>query len=58
MAEVARKIAEEKIILPYSLYIINSVQEEVGLRGAQMIVETVRPDIAIVTDVTHDTHTP
>lgn len=58
MAEVARKLFEEKITLPYSLYIINSVQEEVGLRGAQMIVETVRPDIAIVTDVTHDTHTP
>lgn len=58
MAQVARNIFEEKITLPYSLYIINSVQEEVGLRGAQMIVETVRPDIAIVTDVTHDTHTP
>ena len=58
MAEVARRISEQNITLPYSLYIINSVQEEVGLRGAQMIVETVRPDVVIVTDVTHDTHTP
>ncbi len=58
MAEVARKLFEEKIVLPYSLYIINAVQEEVGLRGAQMIAETVRPHVAIVTDVTHDTHTP
>lgn len=58
MAEVARRIHEQKISLPYALYIINSVQEEVGLRGAQMIVETVRPDVVIVTDVTHDTHTP
>ena len=58
MAEIARKIFEEKIKLPYSLYIVNSVQEEVGLRGAEMIAETIRPDVAIVTDVTHDTSTP
>ncbi len=58
MAEVARKLFEQKIHLPYSLYVVNSVQEEVGLRGAQMIVETIRPDVAICCDVTHDTHTP
>lgn len=58
MAEIARRLYEEKITLPYSLYIINSVQEEVGLRGAQMIADSVRPNVAIVTDVTHDTHTP
>ncbi len=58
MAEVARKIHEEKIKLPYSLYVVNSVQEEVGLRGAEMIAQTIRPDVAIVTDVTHDTSTP
>lgn len=58
MAEVARKLHEEKIKLPYSLYIVNSVQEEVGLHGAEMIVQTIRPNVAIVTDVTHDTSTP
>jgi putative aminopeptidase FrvX len=58
MAEIARKLYEGKVKLPYSLYIVNAVQEEVGLRGAQMIAETIRPDVAIVTDVTHDTHTP
>ncbi len=58
IAEVARMIREEKVELPYSLYIVNSVQEEVGLRGAEMITETIEPDVAIVTDVTHDTHTP
>ncbi|HZV44876.1 MAG TPA: M42 family metallopeptidase [Saprospiraceae bacterium] len=58
MAEVARKLKEEKIKLPYSLYVVNSVQEEVGLRGAEMIAQTIRPDVAIVTDVTHDTSTP
>lgn len=58
IAEVARLIKETKIKLPFGLYITNSVQEEVGLRGAQMIVNTIKPDVAIVTDVTHDTGTP
>ncbi|MBP6390040.1 MAG: M42 family metallopeptidase [Flavobacteriales bacterium] len=58
IAEVARLIKQEKTKLPFGLYITNSVQEEVGLRGAEMIVERIRPDIAIVTDVTHDTQTP
>lgn len=58
IAEVARLIHEKKIDLPYSLYIVNSVQEEVGLRGAEMITQSIKPNVAIVTDVTHDTHTP
>jgi putative aminopeptidase FrvX len=40
------------------LYITNAVQEEVGLRGAEMITNTIRPNVAIVTDVCHDTTTP
>lgn len=58
IAQVARLLKEKKEELPYSLYIVNSVQEEVGLRGAQMIVERIRPNVAIVTDVAHDTTTP
>ena len=58
IAEVARLLRENKIELPYSLYIVNSVQEEVGLRGAEMIARTISPNVAIVTDVTHDTSTP
>jgi putative aminopeptidase FrvX len=58
IAQVAKLIRERKIELPYSLYIVNAVQEEVGLRGAQMITDRIRPQVAIVTDVTHDTHTP
>ncbi|MEL6274791.1 MAG: M42 family metallopeptidase [Bacteroidota bacterium] len=58
IAQVARLLQENKVSLPYSLYIVNSVQEEVGLRGAHMIAETIKPNVAIVTDVTHDTHTP
>jgi len=58
IAEVARLLKENKVKLPFGLYITNSVQEEVGLRGAQMIVERIKPNVAIVTDVCHDTGTP
>ncbi|GAO43415.1 M42 family metallopeptidase [Flavihumibacter petaseus] len=58
IAQVARLLKENKKKLPFGLYIVNAVQEEVGLRGAEMIARRLRPDIAIVTDVTHDTTTP
>ena len=58
IAEVARLLHEDGTQLPFGLYITNSVQEEIGLRGAQMIAERIQPDVAIVTDVTHCTHTP
>jgi len=58
IAEVARLLHDNKKTLPFGLYITNSVQEEIGLRGAQMITETIKPNVAIVTDVTHDTTTP
>lgn len=58
IAEVARLLKENKKKLPFGLYITNSVQEEVGLYGADMIADTIKPNIAIVTDVTHDTTTP
>jgi putative aminopeptidase FrvX len=58
IAEVARMIKENKKQLPYGLYVVNAVQEEVGLRGAEMIARRIKPNVAIITDVTHDTHTP
>ena len=58
IAEVARLIKENKDKLPFCLYVTNSVQEEIGLRGAEMITNTLKPDLAIITDVTHDTSTP
>lgn len=58
IAEVGRMLAENKAKLPFGLYIVNAVQEEVGLRGAKMIAENIKPDLAIITDVTHDTHSP
>jgi putative aminopeptidase FrvX len=58
IAEVARLLKENKKKLPFGLYIVNSVQEEIGLRGAEMIAQRIKPNVAIVTDVTHDTTTP
>ena len=58
IAEVARLLHENKKRLSYSLYVVNAVQEEIGLRGAEMIARRIKPDVAIITDVTHDTSTP
>jgi putative aminopeptidase FrvX len=58
IAEVARLLKTNKKKLDYGLYIANCVQEEVGLRGAEMLVHTLQPNVAIVTDVCHDTSTP
>ncbi len=58
IAEVAKMLKENKVKLPFGLYIVNSVQEEVGLRGAEMISRRIKPDVAIITDVCHDTATP
>lgn len=58
IAEVARLLKEAGNQLPYSLYIVNAVQEEIGLRGAEMIARRIKPNVAIITDVTHDTSTP
>ncbi len=58
IAEVARLLKENKKDLPFGLYVTNSVQEEIGLRGAEMIAARIKPNVAIVTDVCHDTTTP
>jgi putative aminopeptidase FrvX len=58
IAEVARLLKKNKKKLPYRLCIVNAVQEEIGLRGAQMIADTINPDVAIITDVCHDTNSP
>ncbi len=57
-SQLIKKLYENKIQLPFELIIVNAVQEEVGLHGAQMVVEKIKPDIAIVIDVTHDTESP
>ncbi len=58
VAEVARLVKKSRKKLPYSLYVVNAVQEEIGLRGAEMIAHHIKPNVALITDVTHDTSTP
>jgi putative aminopeptidase FrvX len=58
IAEVARLLKENNKKLPYTLYIVNAVQEEIGLKGAEMIAHRIQPDVAIITDVCHDTQSP
>jgi putative aminopeptidase FrvX len=58
IAEVARLLKENGKKLPFGLYIVNAVQEEIGLRGAEMMARRIKPNVAIITDVTHDTTTP
>jgi len=58
IAEALRKIVEKDIDLPFDLYVVNSVQEEVGLHGAKMIAKTLDADLALVHDVCHATDHP
>lgn len=58
IAQVARLIKEQGKKLDICLHIVNSVQEEIGLRWAEMIAYRLKPDIVICTDVCHDTSTP
>ncbi len=58
IAEVLHLLKANNVKLPFGLYIVNAVQEEIGLRGAEMISRRIKPDVAICTDVCHDTNTP
>ena len=58
IAQVAKMIKASWKQLPFRLDIVNSVQEEIWLRWAQMISRRLAPDVAIITDVCHDTSTP
>jgi putative aminopeptidase FrvX len=58
IAEVARRLKENEVQLPFTLYVVNAVQEEIGLRGAEMISRRLKPNVAVCCDVTHDTQSP
>jgi len=58
IAQVARLLKEQAKKLDICLYIVNSVQEEIWLKGAEMMAYRLKPDLAIITDVCHDTSTP
>ncbi len=56
IAQVVERLAAERPAC--TVLAANSVQEEIGGHGAQMITHRLRPDVAVAFDVTHDTGTP
>ncbi|WP_455142849.1 M42 family metallopeptidase [Candidatus Hodarchaeum mangrovi] len=50
-AEVLRKIKEENIAHPNQLFGVATVQEEIGLRGAQTSAQMIQPEIGFALEV-------
>lgn len=57
-AEALRLVAARASELKVRVVAVSTVQEEVGLRGAQMIARSLAPSVALVTDVGHATDSP
>ncbi|VEU77872.1 M42 family metallopeptidase [Mycoplasmopsis columbinasalis] len=55
LVELANAIAASELTV--DLYLVGTVQEEVGTRGAKTVVDLIEPDVAIALDTTvsHDT---
>ncbi len=49
--EALRRISEENISLPNTVYFVSTVQEEIGLRGAKTSAQMIKPDIGFALDV-------
>jgi len=58
VAEALRLLAESKGKLHAEVCAVSNVQEEVGLLGARQIAYSLKPDVALVVDVTHATDYP
>ena len=58
VAEALRLLKESKVKLNAEICAVSNVQEEVGLLGARQIAYSLKPDIALVVDVTHATDYP
>ena len=56
IAQALAKLAENPPVC--TTYAANSVQEEIGGHGAQMITHRLHPDVAVAFDVTHATDSP
>lgn len=57
-AEVLRRLAARRKELAVRVVALSTVQEEIGLCGAQFVTRTIQPDLAFVVDVTHATDVP
>jgi putative aminopeptidase FrvX len=58
VAETLRLLKESKMKLNVEVCAVSNVQEEVGLLGARQIAYSLKPDLALVVDVTHATDYP
>lgn len=58
IARVLQALYDQKDRLKVNVMVLNSVQEEIGGFGARMMSYRLKPDVAVVTDVTHATDTP
>jgi endoglucanase len=58
VAEALRLLKESKTRLQAEVCAVSNVQEEVGLLGARQIAYSLKPDVALVVDVTHATDYP
>nr|BCX01346.1 MAG: endoglucanase [Bacteroidota bacterium] len=58
LGELLRRLAEAPQRPAATVIAASAVQEEVGGNGARMIGYRLRPDVAVVIDVTHATDTP
>ena len=57
-ASILRILSDKNIELPFKFVVVNAVQEEVGLYGADMAANFIKPNVALVIDVTHCTKSP
>ncbi len=57
-AETLRLCREHIDDLKVRVVAVSTVQEEIGLHGAAMIAESLKPDVCLVTDVGHATDSP
>lgn len=58
VAESLRLLKDSKTRLQAEICAVSNVQEEVGLLGARQIAYSLKPDVALVVDVTHATDYP
>jgi len=58
VAEALRQLSEDKKKVNAEILAVSNIMEEVGLLGARQIAYTLKPDVALVVDVTHATDYP
>ncbi len=58
LIEAVKAMREQNVLPDYDLYAVFTVQEEVGLRGAQVATLSIQPTFAIALDVTIAFDTP